>query len=75
MVSLLWQSKQARWASTRVCGLSQAGSPVTGGLVSINKAITVSSSAPTASIMSHLTGEDIFAIFNPLFNEIICRIV
>jgi len=32
-VSLLWQSKQARFANARVCGLSQAGSFTTGGFV------------------------------------------
>src|SRR5688572_22499527 len=31
-VSLLWQSKQACFASVRVSGASQVGSPVTGGL-------------------------------------------
>jgi hypothetical protein len=30
--SLLWQSKQARFARARVWGLSQGGSDVTGGL-------------------------------------------
>jgi hypothetical protein len=30
-VSLLWQSKQAAWASSSVRGLSQSGSPVIGG--------------------------------------------
>src|SRR5258706_7624857 len=31
-VSLLWQSKQARWPSARVCGLSQFGSLTTAGV-------------------------------------------